>query len=243
MGLGRKSGMNTPKADITEVFSSIQGEGIFLGARQVFVRFKDCNLACVFCDEPKDLPSKEYAPLGLLREVKRLERAKSWHHSVSLTGGEPLIYAEFLKKFLNLLKRNRLKSYLETNGTLPDALRKVIELVDIIAMDIKLPSSTGEKEYWREHREFLKIAAKKKAFVKVVITPDTLKGDIEKASLLVKKIDTRVPFILQPATPAKPGERTIDNKTLLRFLDIASKNNALVTTRIIPQVHKILNVK
>ena len=235
--------MNVPKADITEIFSSIQGEGIFLGARQIFVRFKDCNLSCIFCDEPKDLISKEYTPLELMREVKRLETAKSWHHSVSLTGGEPLIYAEFLMEFLSLLKKNRLKSYLETNGTLPDALRKVIELVDIIAMDIKLPSSTGEKGYWREHREFLKIAAKKKVFVKAVITPDTLKGDVEEASELVKKIDAKVPFILQPATPTRPGDMMVGSETLLRFLDIASKTSALVTTRIIPQVHKILNVK
>lgn len=37
------------KARIVEVFDSIQGEGIYQGVRQLFVRFADCNLRCNFC--------------------------------------------------------------------------------------------------------------------------------------------------------------------------------------------------
>src|SRR3989338_7172358 len=123
--------MDRLKADIAEIFSSIQGEGIFLGARQIFVRFKDCNMKCVFCDEPKDLDSRSYSPQELTDEIKRWEQDEKPHHSISLTGGEPLLYANFLREFLKLLKREGLKTYLETNGTLPGELSKVISLVDI----------------------------------------------------------------------------------------------------------------
>ena len=39
------------KANIVEIFSSIQGEGLYIGERHLFIRFKDCNLNCTYCDE------------------------------------------------------------------------------------------------------------------------------------------------------------------------------------------------
>lgn len=234
--------MQTPKADITKVFSSIQGEGIFLGARQIFVRFKECNLNCVFCDEPKNSASKAYSPLELTAEIKFLEMTKGPHHSVSLTGGEPLLYIKFLKEFLKLLKKENLKSYLETNGILPEELAEVVDLIDIVAMDFKLPSSTGEREYWNEHLKFLKIAVKKRVFVKAVVTPNTKGQDIERAVTLVKKVKENIPLILQPATPVKANDKDVNKETLLGFLEIATKNN-FENIRVIPQIHKILNVR
>ena len=40
------------EAELIEVFSSIQGEGMLVGCRQVFVRMAMCNLACSYCDTP-----------------------------------------------------------------------------------------------------------------------------------------------------------------------------------------------
>ncbi len=234
--------MHRVKAEIKEVFSSIQGEGIFLGARQIFVRFARCNLNCLFCDERRGPEFKEYSPLDLMGEVRFLELSKGPHHSVSLTGGEPLLYSDFLKVFLNLLKKERLKAYLETNGTLPAQLENIIDLVDIVAMDFKLPSSTGEKEFWREHAEFLKIAARKKVFVKAVVTPSTKKRDIEKSVALIKRIKADIPLIIQPATPMRTGDKDVDKNTLLKFLEIGTRRR-LDNIRVIPQIHKMLNVR
>ncbi len=38
------------KAKISEIFSSIQGEGLYLGKRHIFVRFFGCNMRCAYCD-------------------------------------------------------------------------------------------------------------------------------------------------------------------------------------------------
>jgi len=234
--------MHKIEAEIVDIFSSVQGEGIFVGAKQIFIRFKRCNMNCVFCDEQKDAEARLYTPAALMEEVESLEEAKGIHHSVSLTGGEPLMYPDFLKAFLPLLRKKGKKSYLETNGTLPEELLGVIDLVDIVAMDFKLPSSTGERGFWDEHFEFLKIALKKNVFVKAVVTAATTVEDVEKAVELITRTGKKVPFILQPVTPVNLGDKEIPKETLLKFLEIGLKNK-LEHIRVIPQVHKMLKLK
>jgi len=234
--------MQNIKAKIVDIFSSIQGEGIFVGARQVFVRFKECNIKCDFCDEPRDAEAREYDAAQLTSEIMSLDLAKGPHHSVSITGGEPLLYVDFLKVFLPLLRKNGFKVYLETNGTLPQALAEIIQDVDIIAMDFKLPSSTGQRTFWMEHRAFLKIAENVKVFVKAVVTPATTAADIEKTIELMKLCKKKVPLILQPATPVKESERGVASDVLLDFMEIGRKN-AFENIQVIPQVHKLIGVK
>lgn len=233
--------MKKTEADITEIFSSIQGEGIFAGAKQIFVRFASCNMKCHFCDERDKTASKVHSAESLLAEVRALEKAKGRHHSVSLTGGEPLMYASFLKEFIPLLKADGHKIYLETNGTLPDALREVIDLVDIVAMDFKLPSATRERSFWGEHLEFLKIAAKKKVFVKAIVTASTKSEDLEKAAELVKSAVVEVPLIIQPATPVRETDPLLKADRLVGFLETVT-SKGVVNARIVPQIHKILGM-
>jgi len=230
------------KAGITEIFSSIQGEGVFLGVKQIFVRFKKCNLRCAYCDVPRDLPEKRYSARSLLAKIEALEKDKGPHHSVSFTGGEPLLYADFLARVLPELKKRHFKVYLETNGTLTEELKKLVDYADVIAMDIKLPSSAGERPFWKEHAEFLRIASAKNVFVKAVITPRTKKEDISKAAALVKDVDDRIPLIIQPVSPASGAGKIVPENRLFSFLKLASAGG-IKNTRIVPQAHKILGVK
>ena len=67
---------------------------------------------------------------------------------------------DLLKNFLPRLREEvELPVYLETNGVLPDHLAEVIELVDIVALDLKLPSATGLSPYWKEHAKALETAS------------------------------------------------------------------------------------
>lgn len=236
---------------LAEIFSSAQGEGLFLGCRQIFLRFPGCNLSCAYCDTK--LPDRpEYCrvelvpgngeftlipnPLSIDQIVGYVNSFQpSRHHSVSITGGEPLLYADFLKELIPLLPVTRKGVFLETNGSLPEQLEKVIDLVDIIAMDIKIPSATGLLPLWDEHAEFLKIAAGKETFVKVVITGTTVVDEIAVVVSLLERAGD-LPLILQPVTPVN-GILPVSPGHALRLQSFALTR--LSDVRIIPQTHRI----
>jgi organic radical activating enzyme len=220
------------KAKIIEIFSSIQGEGPYVGEEQVFVRFFGCNLSCRFCDEFKKRNFSEYLPEEVIEKIMK-EAIKT----VSLTGGEPLLHADFLKDLLPALKQKGLKIYLETNGTLTSELLKIRDYVDIISMDLKLPSSTGLRPYWQEHSDFLKESIIREVFVKSVVTNQTPLSDIEKAISIIESIDRNITFIIQPVSYNGRVEK-ID--LLFDFFKCA--RHKLNNVRVIPQVHKILGV-
>jgi len=222
------------KGKINEVFDSIQGEGLYLGEKQLFVRFSGCNLGCNYCDT-NHKNFREYEPYELFEEIKK---RKNGHHSVSFTGGEPLLQKDFLKEVLVLNHSDRYCNYLETNGTLPDALEEVIDFVDIVAMDLKLPSSTGLNDFWQEHRRFLDIAYRKDVFVKTVICQSTSEEDFRRALKLMKDHNKSVVLVLQPNS--REDQDGLKEK-LNRFKSIAKEEDTVVC--VIPQIHKIAGVK
>jgi organic radical activating enzyme len=221
------------KARISEIFSSIQGEGLYVGEEQAFVRFFGCNLSCMFCDESNKTKFSEYSAGEVVDKI--LNEGKE---VVSLTGGEPLMQVGFLKELLPVLREKEFKIYLETNGTLKQALSEILDYIDIISMDIKLPSATGLRPYWEEHAEFLNEAKSKETFVKSIITPETLLSDIEMAVSIIKSIDKNIPFIIQPVSY---NDRVAKIDSMKDFFDTAKER--LEDVRIIPQVHKILGVR
>ncbi|MCL5773269.1 MAG: 7-carboxy-7-deazaguanine synthase QueE [Firmicutes bacterium] len=242
------------KAPVMEIYSAIQGEGKYVGVRQIFLRFLGCNISCRYCDTPAsrnmtpDCLIEESAgerkfraaknPVGVeevLNAVRNLKPAI--HHSLSLTGGEPLLYPEFLQEFLPFLKEDGIKIFLETNGTLAGSLRKVLPLIDIVSMDFKLPSATGEKDFSSPHKEFMEIAGNKEFYIKMTLTDDTVDEEIERALKIISNSGKSIQLFLQPATPAgnvlAPGIdklRRWQEQSLQYLLDV----------RVIPQTHKML---
>ena len=159
-------------------------------------------------------------------------------HSVSLTGGEPLMQKDFLKAFLPFLKKNGLKTFLETNGTLPEELGEVIDQVDIVAMDFKLPTSNSGRDFWSEHDEFLRVSRAKEVFIKAVISQKTGIADIMNMVNIIEQQDPTIPLFLQP------NFFEMDERLTSRcgeFLDYCRMY--LADVRVLPQVHKFMNIR
>ena len=216
---------------IKEIFTSIQGEGQYVGYKQLFIRFCECNLGCKYCDTDfSKTEAKEYS----LQEIIDICNQNNDCHSVSLTGGEPLLSIDFIKEFA---PKSPLPIYLETNATLYDSLKEIIDYVTYIAADIKLPSCTGLEPLWDIHKKFFEIASKKDLFAKVVFDSLITDEEIEKFCNLGKEFDTEI--ILQPKMIGNTSSVDADfiQSVLNKCLKLHKK------TRVIPQTHKFTGVQ
>lgn len=240
-------------ARLIEIFSSLQGEGPYVGYPMTFVRFQDCALSCQFCDTPASFKkhasyrversaySAEFEdhsnPVSALRLSRHLTELGL--DFVSLTGGEPLQQADFISEWLPTENRQR-RILLETNGVLPGELKKVLSGIDVVSMDMKLPSVTGMRAYWKEHEEFLAIAVRREVYVKVVVGATTDLSELQEAVRIVAGCSRRIPFILQPVTPAYKVKQSIPESHLKRLYEMSCER--LMDVRVIPQVHAQLGI-
>lgn len=226
----------TKIAKIAEIFDSVQGEGPYIGYRQIFIRFCGCNLLCNYCDTEFD-KGQEYSVESLFEKIKSFD-IKSIH-SVSLTGGEPLLHYEFLLEFLPKLKELGVKVYLETNGTLTKSLQKIIENVDIVSMDFKLDSSAKIGDLFTNHDKFIEISKEnnKEIFAKLVFDEKIRDFEINECVKLAQKY--QIELILQPKMNGNQIGVSHD-KIMAVFEEISSKYHA---TRLIGQVHKFFDIR
>jgi organic radical activating enzyme len=242
---------------ISEIFSSIQGEGFLAGRRQVFVRLGGCNLDCSYCDtdyavgstcrveqKPGSNDFEQLAQPVALPQL--LDILMDWcialpgaHHSISLTGGEPLLHAEALTGWLPEL-RQVLPLHLETNGTLAAELGRVIDLVDYISMDMKLPSTAkSDEDLWNLHRLFLEQAQPKNVSVKIVVGEGTVAEEINRACFIIDAVRPETPLFIQPLTLAD-NSCGISAAHLLHLQSLAAA--LLPDVRVMPQMHRLLGV-
>ena len=114
--MGPVSESRTPKdMNVTEIYSSRQGEGRLTGTPSSFLRVAGCNLRCWFCDTPYS----SWKPEGEDWSVAEIVAEVAGHdlEHVVITGGEPMLFAEMIPLTQQL---HRLGKHItiETAGTL-----------------------------------------------------------------------------------------------------------------------------
>jgi 7-carboxy-7-deazaguanine synthase len=255
-----------PTARLIEVFSTIQGEGLNVGTRQLFIRFALCDLRCHFCDSANtwNVPAtcrierspglrdfeihSNPVPLPILLEWVQRQNLPCLHDSISLTGGEPLLHVAFLKEFLPQVRSlTNLPIYLETGGHRPEQLAAILPYLDSVGMDLKLPSVSGES-LWQEHTNFLQLCsdAHLNIFVKIIISDKTDTNELERSAAMVANINRDIPIFLQPVTPLPASQQLTATPVLAPAPEQVLTWQALMKqfvpqVRVIPQTHKMLN--
>lgn len=241
-------------ANVYEVFNSLQGEGPYVGTRQVFVRFQGCPLTCDYCDcaEARRYKSSRSVKSGVPNSLENPISTKSlaklieglWTPAtqhISLTGGEPLLNAEFI---IELSEESGRPMYLETNAFSSRSARRLKQSISIAACDIKLPEHGATSAYEQLFREELRTIrffqkSKVEVFAKVVAMKETTSETIARVARHLATIDNNLPLILQPVAPVS-GVVAPESKQLLQLMDAAA--SYLRHVRVIPQVHTKLGI-
>jgi len=218
---------------INSIYVATEGEGVFVGTPQIFVRFQGCHVGCVNCDSKEtwdfDPNFAQELPL-VLSQIDHL--SKGFLKRVSITGGDPL-HPGHIPGLIELIKELKQRGYfinIEAAGT--RVVKEVYDLVDYISFDIKTPS-TQVKTSLEVLRRFLSDYAHKSQ-VKAVAAH---KKDVEFVYDIFHQLKDLIPatqsWCLTPCF--EPGEEFPTN----RFQDILKINESLgMPFRVIGQQHK-----
>jgi organic radical activating enzyme len=254
----------TESLNLVEIFSSVQGEGTHVGESTLFFRFGGCDLRCAWCDSPDTWrPAKACRieaergaggarsvpnPVALAEVLAAADALElSAHRWASLTGGEPLLQASAAEVLARALRARGARVYLEAHGLATDALRPLVDAVDLVSMDWKLASDVRRAEdppagtaadFHDAHAAFLRVArAAPEVIVKVVVTPATRDQEIDRMAACIAAVDPLTPVVLQPVTPFGAVREGPAPERLLAL--VARLSGVLPGVRLIPQTHRL----
>jgi 7-carboxy-7-deazaguanine synthase len=192
---------------ISELFYSIQGEGILSGVPSVFIRTSGCNLRCVWCDTPYTSWKAEGDHRSLDEIMEYVTQHSTGH--VVLTGGEPMIAPETPE----LTRRLRLAGQhitIETAGT------EYAEVeCDLVSLSPKLAHSTPREGEWAERHENLryrpevlrKLMARSEYQLKFVVSSEADLAEIRSVTSELKANPNRVLLMPEGTDVATMNER------------------------------------
>jgi len=205
-----------PTLKTTEIFASVQGEGLRQGEPTIFVRLAGCNRRCDFCDTKKAWRGGRETPVERIVEKigrLRLDSPTEW---VCLTGGEPL--AQDVGPLVRRLREEGLKVQVETNGTFPPEPE-----ADWLTVSPKPPD-------YDVHPGFLKRSREVKLVVCRTLTLDAVRT-------MRKSFPPEIPLILQPQSNA-----LWSRKKALKILEDAGRSG-LTGIRLSVQLHKVFGLR
>ncbi|HEX2749398.1 MAG TPA: radical SAM protein [Verrucomicrobiales bacterium] len=182
---------------ISEIFYSVQGEGVLTGVPSVFIRTSGCNLRCRWCDTPYASWSPEGEDLSPAEILTRIGAWPAARHTV-LTGGEPMV-ARGIRELAEALRERGLHITIETAGTVaPEGIA-----CDLASLSPKLYHSTplaGEIEAgWIERHERLRLKpdvlrawldSGAEYQLKFVVSTE---ADLEEIHALLKSLERTIP--------------------------------------------------
>ena len=201
---------------ISEIFASVQGEGLRLGEPTLFIRLSGCNLQCPFCDTQYAWEKGEQMSIEqIVDRVKQLRSrfAAEW---VCLTGGEPLV--QNVENLALRLKVEHLKTQVETNGTIYRTLP-----VDWYTVSPKPEKYQFQPEYKTKAKE-----------IKLVVVKNL---DFEIIQKIREAFPNRTPILLQPESNLE--------WSMLKAYDLLKRavNTGIENVRLSLQLHKIFRLQ
>lgn len=181
------------------------------GVRSV-VFLQGCGLRCPYCHNPDTWDmhgGEEVTAQDIFQKVCRYRAYFGEKGGVTVSGGEPLLQAEFVTELFTLCKEAGISTALDTSGVrLDDTVRRLLNVTDIVLLDIKFSDDAKYRQYIGiplvQILDFLREADKlqKHIILRQVIvpgvndTPEDVRalGEIAKQFSCVRKIEL-LPFM------------------------------------------------
>ena len=110
------------KIKVSEIFTSFQGEGPYIGTPATFLRLYGCNLNCPWCDT--DISTYEMLSVDDVAEILMTQMEFNNINLLVITGGEPTLQMEEIKRLIKELPEG-IKIQLEKNGSIFEYLPEV----------------------------------------------------------------------------------------------------------------------
>ncbi len=131
---------------------SIQSLGTVDGPGIRFVVFlQGCNLRCGCCHNPDTwelISGTHYTPQEIVQKAVRYKEYFGETGGITLSGGEPLLQAEFAYHVFELCHKKGINTCLDTSGSiLNDEVKKLLSVTDRVLLDIKYTSDEQYREY------------------------------------------------------------------------------------------------
>ena len=131
--------MKTCKLHSIETFGTVDGPGIR------FVLFlQGCPLKCKYCHNRDTWDLKDFSQeLTSDQLIQKILHSKTYmdasHGGITVSGGEPLLQADFLIELFQKLKKLKIHIAIDTAGSLPlsDTIKELLKYVDLVLLDIK----------------------------------------------------------------------------------------------------------
>lgn len=226
------------KLGIHSIYRATEGEGVYIGSAQIFVRFQGCSIGCVNCDSKDTWEFSDQEGQSLNTVLAQIEDISGQYphrlKRVSITGGDPL-HPKHVPGVLELIKELKKRGYfinIEAAGT--RILDEIFDSIDFISFDIKTPSTQvniNENLIVKLSKQY-----QGKAQVKSVISD---KKDFEFIFDLYQRIlhlldyNNTIPWVLTPCY--EPGEE-FPKERFLQVIELNEKYGA--PFRVIGQQHK-----
>ena len=167
---------------------SLQSLGTVDGPGLRYVVFlQGCPLRCAYCHNPDTWDPAGGAVMDTEELVEKILRCRPYFGAeggVTVSGGEPLLQAEFVTQLFARLKREGVHTALDTSGA--GDLGKapaLLEVTDLVLLDLKFPTEEGYRQHCRgslgQTEAFAALVAEKQVplWVRHVVAPglnDTL---------------------------------------------------------------------
>jgi organic radical activating enzyme len=244
------------RTDISEVFASIQGEGLFIGTMQLFIRMGNVEAECQSIKQSSDQSAENSFWLRTLPGTRnvmgkspitasKLFADLKKHYPlqqffcIAMIGSEPLQQMDFISEFLPMLRRENLKIFAQTSAPSVKNFATLVQLVDLLCLDLEVPrKEIASNRKCKRLTDVLELTRPSTTYLRLTVdaheSPHVLLSQLKQLPV------SKHTLVLQPRMEGLSHISDWDTGTILEWINLFAPLFAQI--RWIPQVHKLLRI-